>query len=75
MFKYIIWTIILYCLIRFVFNFVVPVFRATRQMKKQVRDFQNKMQQENQFNSNTQQQSRPAQKAKAGDYIDFEEIK
>lgn len=76
MFTYLFWALGLYILIRFVFNFVIPVFRATRQMKSQMRDFQNRMQnnqeQENEH-SNARQHSKPT--VKQGDYIDFEEIK
>ena len=76
MFTYLFWAIGLYILIRFVFNFVIPVFRATRQMKSQMKDFQNRMhnQQEQDYeHSNTRKQSKPS--VKQGDYIDFEEIK
>lgn len=76
MFTYLFWAIGLYILIRFVFNFVIPVFRATRQMKSQMRDFQTRMQnhQEQDFkHANSRQQDKPS--VKQGDYIDFEEIK
>ena len=76
MFTYLFWAIGLYILIRFVFNFVIPVFRATRQMKSQMKDFQNRMQnhQEQDYeHSKERQQSKPS--VKQGDYIDFEEIK
>ena len=76
MFTYLFWAIGLYILIRFVFNFVIPVFRATRQMKSQMRDFQNRMhnnQEHENGHADTRKQSKPS--VKQGDYIDFEEIK
>jgi hypothetical protein len=80
MFKYVIWAIVIYCLIRFIFNFVIPVIRAARQMKNQVKDFQDKMGSQ-QFQGNVQDEQ-PTQsprhhspKPKSEDYIDFEEVK
>ena len=74
MFKYLFWAITIYLLVRFIFNFVIPVYRATRQMKSQMRDFQSKMQGDEQtqpdFNKDPEKS-----KVKKGDYIDFEEIK
>ena len=72
MFKYLFWAIALYILIRFIFNFVIPVFRATRQMKSQMKDFQNRMQHQEQEEF---QQKPTRAEAKKGDYIDFEEVK
>jgi len=77
MFKYIIWAIIFYLLIRFIFNFIIPVFIATRRMKAQVKEFQEKMNQQNHFqsaNSNPEPQRTQPEKPK-GDYIDFEEVR
>ena len=61
MLKYIFWSVVIYFLVRFVVNFVIPIVRAGRQMRAQVKEFQEKMNQE--------------RKEKVGDYIDFEEIK
>jgi hypothetical protein len=78
MFKYLFWAIAIYFLLRFIFNFVIPVYRATRQMRGQMRDFQQKMQGQ-QASQETFQQNSTTQKEKSsvkeGDYIDFEEIK
>lgn len=54
-------------------NFVIPVYRATRQMKSQVRDFQERMQ--GQQSQEEVFQKRNKTPEKEGDYIDFEEIK
>ena len=78
MFKYLFWAVAIYFLVRFIFNFIIPVYRATRQMKSQVRDFQERMQgqqasQEGFSQSDAQKQSKSS--VKEGEYIDFEEIK
>ena len=73
--------IVLYLLYRFVFNFLLPVVRTTRQVRQQFRNMQEGVGGEQQpFNGgervHTQKkQQGPAQKPPAGDYIDFEEIK
>ncbi len=91
MFSFIVGTILIYFLIRFVFNFLIPLFRVTRQMKDQVKDFNSRMAGRGQYQTNggeydptghafRREQERaapkkPAAKPKAGDYIDFEEIR
>lgn len=87
MFSYILGALLLYFLYRFIVGFLIPVFRVTRQMKRQVRDFQQQANQQfsgqqhfdqqsnyNAHSSSTHaSQSKPA--PKKDDYIDFEEIK
>jgi hypothetical protein len=75
MFKYLFWAIGLYILIRFIFNFVIPVYRATRQMKGQMRDFQSRMQQGQEGFEQQQTAEKNNSGVKQGDYIDFEEVK
>jgi hypothetical protein len=78
MLKYIFWGLVIYFLVRFVVNFLIPVVRAGRQMREQVKDFQDKMNQQTQFQGNAgtgSQAPKQENRAKAGDYIDFEEIK
>jgi len=75
--------IVLYLLYRFVFNFLLPVVRTTRQVRQQFRNMQEGMGGEQQpFNGNgervqsQQKQQRPSGgKPPKEDYIDFEEIK
>ena len=76
MFKYLFWALSLYVLFRFVFSFLIPVLRATRQMRGQMKDFQNKMhdQQQQTFHEPVNEKH-PKASVKEGDYIDFEEIK
>jgi hypothetical protein len=79
MLRYIFWFLTIYFLYRLVFNFIIPVWRVSRQMKGQVRDFQDRMSAQNEAaptsSPNTAQpQPKPATEKK-GDYIDFEEVK
>jgi|GEM_PF-814891 hypothetical protein len=78
---YIIWGIVIYCVIKVLFNFVIPLIRVTSRMRRQVREFQRQANAEGdgQF-QNYQSQNRSsgnqsAGKQKVGEYIDFEEIK
>ena len=69
--------IVLYLLYRFVFNFLLPVVRTTRQVRRQFMNMQDTMQGQ----GRAQEQPRPQPKqetpsnGKMGEYIDFEEIK
>ena len=73
--------IVLYLLYRFVFNFLLPVVRTTRQVRQQFRNMQEGMGEQQSFGSGErvqtqQKQERPSGgKPPKGDYIDFEEIK
>jgi hypothetical protein len=75
----ILYAILAYVLYQFIFKLVIPVYLASRKIKKGFREMHSRMQdQMNQQQGAAQQQPRqsdPAPKAKAGDYIDFEEVK
>jgi hypothetical protein len=81
--KYVLFAILAWFLYQFIFKLVIPVYRASRKIKKGFREMQEKMNQ--QYNQQQQQQayshSSPSgsvnkQSSKpSGDYIDFEEIK
>ena len=62
----------LYFIYKFIFEFLVPLFTATKQMQQNVRSMQEDMRQQQ-----TQQQTAPPVKKKSAkhDYIDFEEVK
>ena len=67
-----------YMLYKLVFDFIIPVYRASKRMKDQVGQMQQKMQEQQQ----RQQKETVAVNPKAGtakssssDYIDFEEVK
>jgi hypothetical protein len=77
--------IVFYVLYRFIFNFVVPIARTTRQVRQQFRNMQE--QQTGQgyqggpqanADANTQPTGEGGRKPntdKVGEYIDFEEVK
>ena len=69
---------VLYLLYKLVFDFIIPVYRTTKQMSGKMRDMQEKMNQQQQqqaqgFQENTRQQA--TAKRSSDDYIDYEEIK
>jgi len=71
--------IVLYLLYRFVFNFLLPVVKTTRQVRRQFMQMQDTMQGHGPESSRPKQEPKPAPssstKGKMGEYIDFEEIK
>jgi hypothetical protein len=80
-----IWRILLfiflaYVLYKLIFELIVPVYKTTRKIKKDFGQMQDRMNNfmKNQQNASQQQaepKEPPSEKSKAGDYIDFEEIK
>ena len=77
MFRILLYIFLVYLLYQFIFNFLIPVVRTTRQVKKGFREMNSKM---NDFmkqqNAQSSQTSKPEdKKEQVGDYIDFEEIK
>lgn len=76
--KYILWGFVIYLLYKFIFELVIPVGKATSQVKEKMREMQEQQaQQQQQFQQQQQapQQQQKAEPPKGGDYIDFEEIK
>jgi hypothetical protein len=77
MFKLLIELFLFYLLYKFIFEFVIPVYRTTRQVQKKMNEFQQNMnkQAENNRTSSENTIKPTASKPKSDDYIDFEEIK
>ncbi len=80
--QYILYALLAWFLYNLIFRFIIPVYRASRQMRKQFRQVQERMQQQQQqyqqqqqASTNTQQQQNKATKVSSDDYIDFEEVK
>lgn len=75
--KLIIYGFLFYLLYRFITNLVVPVGKATQQMKQQMQEMQNRQEafQRQQQAERVATQSTPTPKQQGGDYIDFEEVK
>ena len=62
----------------FIFRFIIPVYRTTRQLKKKFREMHDHMQEERVNQQGFDHQPSPqksAPQASGKDYIDFEEIK
>ncbi len=70
-------------LYKLIFDFIIPVYRTSKNIRRQFKDMnqqmQEKMNQFNQANQANQQQAPPQQQQKKAasdkDYIDFEEVK
>jgi Sec-independent protein translocase protein TatA len=71
----------LYLIYKFIFDFIIPVAKTSKQVKKQFGDMNAQMQenlrqqQQAQANSTTQKEPVKAAGVNKDDYIDFEEIK
>lgn len=83
MFKMILYGFLIYLAYKFIFELVIPVGKATSQVKDNLRKMQEMQQaQQQQYRQQQQQAQAQAQQAaakesaaKSGDYIDFEEVK
>ena len=69
---------LIYILYKLIFEFIIPIFQTTKQVKKQFGEMQNKMQE--QMNTMNKQQAPPkttpvTPTVKSEEYIDYEEIK
>jgi hypothetical protein len=78
MWHYLFYAFLIYLAYRFIFHFIIPVYKTTRQVKKQFREMNSRMEDYvNQQRANQQPASPQPEvkKEQAGDYIDFEEVK
>ena len=78
MLRYLFFAFLIYLAYRLVFHFIVPIYKTTRQVKKQFREMHSQMQENMSQQQPYQQPATPATENKnqqAGDYIDFEELK
>ncbi|MBV8254755.1 MAG: DUF4834 family protein [Chitinophaga sp.] len=84
MLKTLLYLILAWFLYKLIFDFIIPVYRSTKVVRKQMADMQEHMRQQYEQQQGSQQgnspaqeppASRPAPKVDKGDYIDFEEIK
>lgn len=67
---------LIYLLYKLVFDFIIPVYRTTKRVKRQFGEMQQKMeeQQRQQQGFRKPEPEQPARKANE-DYIDYEEVK
>ena len=84
MLRYLFFAFLIYLAYRLVFHFIIPIYKTTRQVKKQFREMHSRMEDHmNQQSSyaKTSEDKQPVnanastKKEQAGDYIDFEELK
>jgi hypothetical protein len=77
MFETLVELFLFYLLYKFIFGFVIPVYKTTRQVQRKMNEFQQNMnkQAESSRTSSTNNEKPPVSKPKSDDYIDFEEIK
>jgi len=75
--RFIITVVICYLLYKLIFDFIIPVSRASNQIKKNIRNAQAQQQQyyEQQQASQAQQQQKQTPPASDAEYIDYEEVK
>ncbi len=76
--KLIIYGILLYLLYKFVFELVIPVSKATSQVKDKIKEMQEqqiRQQQQYEAQAAQAQQAKQAETKAGGDYIEFEEVK
>lgn len=71
--RFLFFLLIAYLLYRFIFGFVIPVYRTTRKVKQGFREMQDRMN-EAERQRTPPPQSTP-QREQPGEYIDFEEVK
>lgn len=78
MFRFLLYFFLIYLGYQFIFKFLIPIFKTTQQVKRDVRAMHDRMSEM----ANTQNSATPqgksqgsTSKAPVGDYIDFEEIK
>lgn len=67
---------LIYMLYKFVFNLVIPLYKASQQMRKKMNEMNSRMQQQEMNQRAQAQQPTPSTpKINKEDYIDYEEIK
>lgn len=77
--KFFVWAILIYLLYRLIFDFIVPVSKATSQIRSNLKQMQ-QQQQRAAHDQRRQQQPQPDASAKkstrsGGEYIEFEEVR
>jgi len=76
MIRIILFALLAWFLYKLIFRVIIPVYRTTRQVKKQFHEMRARME-EQQMNARApdQEPAPKSSKAPASDYIEFEEIK
>lgn len=79
MLRYLFYAFLIYLAYRLVFHFIIPIYKTTKQVKRQFREMHDRMEdhitQQQQATQPTSVPEPEIKKQQAGDYIDFEEVK
>lgn len=78
MLRYLFYAFLIYLSYRLVFHFIIPIYKTTRQVKKQFHEMHSRMEDhvnQRQANQQTPSPNTESKKEQVGDYIDFEELK
>ena len=74
-FRILFYAFLVYLLYKLIFDFIIPVYKTTRQVKKGFREMQDRMQEHMQQQQQSPRSKSETPKTQPGDYIDFEELK
>ena len=66
---------LIYLAYKFVFDFLLPVYKTTRQIKKGFRNMQDQMRRQQEPFTTRERPAQQAEESQPGEYIDFEEVK
>jgi len=78
MLRYLFYAFLIYLAYRLIFHFIIPIYKTSKQMKKQFREMHSRTHDHMNQQQGYQQTSTPKpenKKEQAGDYIDFEDLK
>jgi hypothetical protein len=75
MLRYLLISLAIYFAYRFVFELVIPIYKTTKQVKKQFEGIRENQRQYQQHQTSTAEEQRTRNSIKDEDYLDFEEIK
>jgi len=78
--RVLLWVFLAIFIYKFVFDFLAPLLKMTWRVRRGIKEFQRQQQQQYPHQDNTSNGQQPANnttaaKPKAGEYIDFEEVK
>lgn len=66
---------VLYLVYKLIFDFIIPVYRTTKQVSQKMGEMQTKMNEQQQANANNNTTAEKAARPAKEDYIEFEEVK
>jgi hypothetical protein len=73
--SFLFYAFLIYLAYKLIFEFIIPVVRTTRQVKKGFREMKSRMEGNGFGGSGTQPQPETKKKDIPGEYIDYEEVK